>query len=312
MIAQVQWVQAMLLLGAVCGFARRQQIVVLTACVLSGFFFVNSVFTWPKLLSAWLFLVALAALLEATGADRTARRRQVVLAGGLAGLAVLAHPGVVFTLLALPLLFRWRPYRAWLDPVALGGALCLFLSCVTPWLVYQQRVDPPANRVARIHLAGDHSPGERNVVSAVRDAYRSAPVGTHLAHRARNVAAQFWSHDVHRGLRIRIQQLQFFHHVPALGILVIGIVLSMTRPAPPGERAIRHLAGLALFSVLVWIVVMFEGGAAVVHHGSYATTALLFFVGAVGLTRLPWCLTLGLLGAHALLFALVWLPAFGA
>lgn len=66
------------------------------------------------------------------------------------------------------------------------------------------------------------------------------------------------------------------------------------------------MIGYAAFAWLLWMIVMFRPGSAVIHHGSYATTLLFFTAGAVGLAgwgRIG--TTLMLLNVSA--FALIWL-----
>ena len=49
----------------------------------------------------------------------------------------------------------------------------------------------------------------------------------------------------------------------------------------------RRLTLVALVALALWSLLVFRPGDAPIHHGSPATTALLFFAGAYGLTRLP-------------------------
>ena len=72
-LCQVQWLPALWLIGAACGFPRRTIAFVLLACAVSGFFFVNTIYTSPKLLAASLMLGALAIALEPAAADTPPR-----------------------------------------------------------------------------------------------------------------------------------------------------------------------------------------------------------------------------------------------
>jgi hypothetical protein len=234
----------------------------------------------------------------------------MMLAGSLVALSTLAHPGALISVAGLAMLL-WVPrFRRLLRPTSLAGAAVVAALLFMPWLAYQRHVDPPTNRVARIHLAGNPQAEPRGLAHAISDAYATARLRSLALARVQNVVAQFWSDDIYRGFRTRAQQLQFFHHVPALGLLAIGLVLLAIRARADGELDIGWLAGLAGVTLVLWIGAMFQGGSAVVHHGSYANTALIFFLGAVGLTRLPVAWTAGALLVHGALFAVIWVPAF--
>ena len=57
---QLGWVPALYALGRVLRFSRRQFTYVFVACACSGFFLMHSIYTWPKLYAAWLFITGLA------------------------------------------------------------------------------------------------------------------------------------------------------------------------------------------------------------------------------------------------------------
>jgi hypothetical protein len=82
---------------------------------------------------------------------------------------------------------------------------------------------------------------------------------------------------------------QFFHHGASLGLLLGGLVVTLgawrARDDPPAD-AVRRLAWFAVAALALWSVVVFTAGGALIHHGSPATTTLLFFAGGYGLTRL--------------------------
>jgi hypothetical protein len=308
-LCELQWLPALWLLGAACGLSRRSLAFVLLACGFSGFFFLNSIFTWPKLLAASLMLGALAIAVEAAPEAPSASRARVMLIAALGALSLLAHPGPVFTLLAvLPCWAIVRPIVrlqvTWRGAVA-GAAVAVMLFA--PWLAYQALVDPPTGRLLREHLADGRSEG--SAAQAIIHANLERPLGEHLRVRAANLASQvgnpaiaIWPVSVARG-----QVEQFFHHGAALGLLLGGLALTLLSPrAGTPDDVVRRLAIVALVALALWSLLVFQPDQAVIHHGSPVTTALLFFAGAYGLARLPWTVAWGLLGAHAAAFLYIW------
>jgi hypothetical protein len=313
---QAQWLPALFLVGLACGVRRAVLTIALGACVFSGFFFVNTVYTWPKLFAAALMLGALAIAIEPAAASAPAARARTMAAAALATLSLLAHPGPVFSLLAVPLCWRYvrpllqlpitRAACAW--SVLTAAALC------GPWVAYQSLVDPPTGRLMREHL-GDGRAAE-SVLVAVSRANLERPLREHLRVGLANVAGQLgnplaavWPDSITEG-----QAQQFFRHGASLGVLLVGLVLVLAWPTSGDAAAdpVRRLAGFALVALILWSVMVFAPGQALIHHGSPVTTSLLFFAGAYGLLNLPRAVAGLLLGAHVLGFFVIWILPMGS
>jgi hypothetical protein len=103
------------------------------------------------------------------------------------------------------------------------------------------------------------------------------------------------------------QEQQFFHLLPALGALSVGLAgLAWQSRKRREEFSMGALVGYAAVAWLIWIVVMFLPGSAAIHHGSYSTTLLLFAGGAIGLAGWGRFGTT-LLIVNVVAFALLWL-----
>jgi hypothetical protein len=308
-ICQLQWLPAVLLLGSVLGLPRRTLAFVVAACLVSGFFFVNTVYAWPKLYAAALMLTALAIVLEPSPQAPGTARARVAIAAAAFTLALLAHPGPAYSLLALPICWPLlrslvQVPRSWRTALT-GGAIVLAL--VAPWLAYQTFVDPPTGRLLRQHLADGRAGG--TPVEAIVRANIERPFAEQVSVRFGNLVAQagnplvdVWPVAIADG-----QRQQFFHHGAALGVLLIGLVMVL-RPPRPGtaDDAVRRLAVAALVALAIWSLLVYGAGAAVIHHGSPVTTAVLFLAGAYGLTRLPATAAWALLAVHALAAGRLW------
>ncbi len=176
-----------LLLALGTSEARTRQILVFL--IPSGFLFYNSVYTWPKLFASALTLFAISILITSFREERAATRFEVCAGACSLGLALLAHPGSVFSLPAFGLLaFRYRrlvPIRH----IALAGSIILCL--ILPWSAYQRWVDPPGDRLLKMHLGGEPDPTSRSTWEVVRDAYTHHTAGEIVRFKLSNLALLF-------------------------------------------------------------------------------------------------------------------------
>jgi hypothetical protein len=314
-ICQMGWVLAVLALARTIRLSRRQTAYVLMGCAASGFFLLHSIYVWPKLLSAWLLLLAVTLMFRVDRDDVDPRIAWPLIAGSLA-LSMLAHGGALFALLALAVLAaRLRLWRR-ADSRSLAYSIVVGAVFMTPWLLYQRMIDPPGNRLTKMHLAGVEQIDSRGLLEAVTQEYGKLTVAEYWHGRLRNLATQVlvdarapdetWADWTRRQ--------EFLHHGAALDFLVIGLlglfVRTRRRMLEAGMASLRDLRSLALSgvaSLVFWALVMFTPGSAVIHQGSFAVTALLFFCGAAALVRWPPLVQFGALSGHILLFAWAWL-----
>ena len=146
----------------------------------SGFFVMNSFYTWPKLLSAG-YLCAAAAL-----AFSRSHARPALLAGILAGLGCLAHGGGAFALLGLLVVVLCGAFRdriPWL--------VAAFMLTALPWVMFTKSVDPPGNSLAKWHLAGITKPDSRGFAETWIESYRTRTPQQIAADKIENVRIQF-------------------------------------------------------------------------------------------------------------------------
>lgn len=144
----------------------RRAIVLL---IFSGCIFYNTVYTWPKFLAGTLVLFFAGILVELIRSRRAAAYLDTIVAALCLGLALVSHPGSLFSLVALPfVLFRFRP----LFPVRqLALVLPILLAFLLPWMAYQKFVDPPGNRLIKWHLAGHSEIEPSPPMEVIRKAY---------------------------------------------------------------------------------------------------------------------------------------------
>ena len=279
----------------------------------TGFFTLNTTFTWPKLSAAAFACGAFAlwALPERTPPSR----RDLVLGAVLAALAWLSHGGVAFSFLAL---LPWMVWRA-----ARGEARGWLLAAITfaclaaPWLAYQKFYDPPGNRLLKWHLGGQTAKDDRGTWQTIREGYAALTWEEIAARRIANLKLLVegdwnWWRDFAPGRAQARRNDEFFNTARALNAWLLGFAalpfVLWRRKLGAAGPAHGRLAAWTVASLLVWCAVMFLERSTIVHQGSYATMLVLFVLLSA------WCeaagtWTLGVLAVVQIFsFAITWLP----
>jgi hypothetical protein len=306
-LLQCTWIPAAYALMRMLGLAFPQVVLVLLALIPSHFFFIHSVFVWPKLLAGGLAIGAFCLLLLGGSASRALPRRHMATAAALAALAVLAHGGVATSLvgfglaLSLPRLFPgWR--NALLGVLVMG-------ALIAPWAAYQRYADPPGNYVIKNHLAGIKIRDDRGTLEAVADVYSAITLRELAEVKWRKVRFVLGLDrmprtidDVNQFLRA-MRLYQFLHVFVSLDVLNAGwlVVLAGAIFGPAGSlyRRLVYVLGIAVVCLIAWILLLLS--APIVQHGSYATMILLFAGLAAAIAQLPPRFSLPLLSLHVAL-----------
>ncbi|MBI5689405.1 MAG: hypothetical protein HZC55_04855 [Verrucomicrobia bacterium] len=303
------WIFAAFGLLRTLGLRRPRALAWTALLVFTGFFLLNTIFTWPKLSAA--AFVTTAVVLVLTSAGRPPDRPVVLAAGLCAGLAWLAHGGVAFSLLAaapLLALAGGRCWRSWLP------AAVVFAALVLPWLAYQKFYDPPGHRLIKWHLAGQVEKDPRGAWQTLRESYGALTAPQILKHKVRNLQYQvggdwrWWLDGSRAGVKGRRED-EFFLTGRALtwwvlGLLALPFALARSRAAPWRLQAVFVVWTLA--TLAVWCGLMFTGGSAVVHQGSYAVMLVLFtLLSAWAELASPWTLAVVAV-AQGFTFATTW------
>jgi hypothetical protein len=320
---QCAWVPAVWSLWAAAGLPRRRAAVALLLVTLSGFALVNTLFTWPKLLSAALVVVAVTiALIGRPGRETVWPLTKAALFGLASALASLSHAGVAFTLLPLGLFLLLPRYYPGFTRLVAAGAVYAVVLC--PWLLYQQLYDPPGNKLLRQHLAGDSTSWseDKSLSRNLLDAYRRLSMGEILHNKIENVRMLFMASQTQYGWpecgipaewpldTIGFRRCDFMCLFWSLGLLNAGWFAAAAgwwrRPPVLDPGLGFTVPALGLSAVVVWILLMFGPASTVIHQGSYATFLLLFASLAAWLATLPRILPYVLLVAQGTIFAIGW------
>ena len=280
------------------GLARARAAAWLGLLAITGFFAQNTVFTWPKLSAAAFACGAFALWMWPRGARPTPA--EYGLGAMLAGLAWLSHGGVAFSLLTLAPWLAWRALRGeWRGFVIAGAVFALFAG---PWFLYQKFYDPPGDRLLKWHLGGVIPKDTRGAWQTIRESHEALKPGEFWANKTFNLLRQVegdwrWWHQFSTADARQRRNDEFFMTARALtwwlvGLAALPVVLLARRPRARLAgfgRAHAELAVWTFTTLVLWCLLMFTGGQAVIHQGSYAVMLGLFALLSVWSELLsPW------------------------
>ena len=291
------------------------QVVILVALV--GAVFVNSVYTWPKMLAAALSLTVGAALFV----QDCPKRVRALMVGSAAALSLLAHGAAIFALMGFVTLF-WIRRKEWQmrDLVVTFTVAALIYI---PWIAYQKFYDPPGDRLIKWHLAGVIPVNEsRPPLTTIIEEYKKTGfrgVAVNKIHNLRMLLGDTtdWNGECARGFAqpgwnstLAGQMRQFFvlRLGPAPMLLLIGLPLLFVSKV---QRAIwfKPLLGVLIATLLVFWFFEFGSSPSTTTwlcHAPY--TALLLWCVlcalAIGEMARKWFLIF--LALHLILFVALW------
>jgi hypothetical protein len=259
--------------------------------IFSGFLFYNSLYTWPKLLAAACILFLLSILFELVRANRPLTDFETLLAAVCLGLSLMAHPGSTFSLPTFGILFlRFRRLFT-LRQVAV--ALLIVVGFYAPWFAYQKFVDPPGDRLLKMHFGGIVPLDSRTAWEGIRDSYHSHTWSELARYKWSNLTMLaghkfFDSYGLtdFKGGQIdhsateesRIAQRHFMWNAVGLANFgwLAGLFLLMKRPRT--QLAIPFsgwLMAAAMVNLIFWSLITFGPDETQTAHSSYSDILLL-------------------------------------
>lgn len=288
------WAQTLVLVPLGCLLTlisdRRSRAIALFTLCLSALVLLNTLMVWPKLLSAAFCLIYYMALFP--GRATPTRWGQ---AGVAAALALLSHGGALFFLAGTSLLhLAWYRRRS-VSMLLRAGALSALIYL--PWIAYQRLIDPPGNRLIKWHFAGKIPVSDEGTMQALTSAYGQLTPSTWLLARLENVkeitagafTAPYQALQVIFGgdpsARSHFVEESFFHTFHAMWftsplLLLPCIALMIWRKQRQQQLESIHkplfqALATATITFLICAIVLFQGGSANIHQGSYAAVVLL-------------------------------------
>jgi hypothetical protein len=287
----------------------------------------NLIYGWPKMLSAALGLFALIAfLMVSSDSERWNRKERVTLvtvAGACVALAMLSHPEAVFGIVTGPLILigmiGWRKTMRYGVP-----AFLIALLIMVPWLLWQSRIDPPGNALAKFAFAGT-SLGERpeaSVSSVIADAYRSLTLRVWIGMKAHAVVELLvvspemrWM-DAYGYAKTKLERLReddFLSPLRSFALLTLAMLATFV-PRRLVDGLFDHsdsvrtarlfiltgLAGLGLNILLIW-------NAHTTPHQSYLSLTFMVAGGIIALLSMRHRLAMAVVAAQLLYALIVWI-----
>jgi hypothetical protein len=291
-LAQCLWVPAGYGLLRILGFRSWVSVGALVLASLIPTMLVNTLFTWPKMMSAALVLTSIA-FLFATRRANSGATWTFVFAVVAAAFAVLAHGAAAFAIPALVIIglysLRGRGVRASFTPIALGATFGILLYL--PWLAYQRFVDPPGDRLLKWHLAGVTTPTPDSFADVLVAQYSALPLHEAVTNRLEGLATIFGldqgrlilplGHVTDVGLRTADWTSTLF----ALGLVALISIVAMLiwsgrrfRTLDSLDKQRLLLIGSMVLCIVVWWLVLFLPNATIVAQGSQSWMLVLALV----------------------------------
>lgn len=312
-VAQALWLPALYSCLRAWGARRKHVVIALVFVAVSGTTLLNTMYTWPKLLSAALVIASATLLLDARRHPRSFAR-DFVLSLLLFVFAMLAHGAAAFTaplLIVLGVLaFRRQSPGLVVRWTAIGSAAAALLY--SSWVVYQQFVDPPGDRLVKWHLGGVTVPDPRSALRVLLDSYANLRPAEWIEGRFVNLATLFGP-DPALGLNCYCSSVaerryaEFFSTSAALGVafpLLLFVALAIVvgrlrgRTLAAGDRRYLFVVAASIGCIVVWCLVMFIPGSTIAHQGSQGWMILLLAAPVLWLAERSWPLGIIALAAQ--------------
>ncbi|MEM7358214.1 MAG: hypothetical protein AAF431_03845 [Pseudomonadota bacterium] len=264
--------------------------------LMTGFMASNTLFVWPKLISAMFLLICYIVLLNDEEL-RLSQKEKVLFSGSAGAMAMLCHGGAIFGLLPIYAWCLWRGFH-YVKQVVIPSGLFMIVT-YTPWILYQKLLDPPGDRLVKWHLAGHPAITDKPFSQVLMEAYAKLTPGEWIANRLANFDVIFdrtwqivyWLPEMlkvpfHQPFYQFLQDItfgnfffSFWFYSPLYALLFFGAAtVRRSREGPP----IKTLASISILGLLLWTVLMYLPKATSIHQGTYFLW-LTFFLIAYGL-----------------------------
>jgi hypothetical protein len=311
-----------LLLAAKVGRVTRA--LTMATVLVSGLAILNGFFVWPKMLPAALLLAAAAMVLTPLWDDLRRTLWGAGLVAGLCALAMLAHGGTVFGVIALAAVAAYRGMPSWRW---IGVAAAVGVVLMAPWSAYQKWGDPPGNRLNKWTLAGVVEVDDRGTLEAIGDAYGEVGLGGALHNKGQNLVTMVGGGPMVETIETGLESDElrdwvatarlviFFNLFPSLGLLLLAplAMFAARRRGPPQAEwsfALVCFAALAV-GIVGWALLVFgsEAMRTVLHAGTYLLPILAMAGAVAGLRASFPRFALWWVGAWALISLALYVPA---
>lgn len=276
------------IVGFKCASAQRW---ILFSFSLSSLFIINSLFVWPKLISAAYVLICFYYL----NIGVKSRFRNFIV-GASVSLAMLSHGGAFFALLGIFLYWGIVNMKniSWSIIKDLVVWVVIAIVLYFPWILYGKYYDPQYSRLVKWHLAGLVEPSQVSVLSTLYLAYSEISFEKWFSFRISNfniivkdfIAFEYflWSGEYAKFIKLARDKSFFnlFYSLWFLSPFIAFPVMFVFRRGRIDCDLMKLFYG-AILGLFFWILLMFEPGSTVMHQGSYYGYIALFIFGQFSL-----------------------------
>ncbi len=242
----------------------------------NGFSFSNSLFVWPKMLSAlyqgisfyYVYLILI---------NQKYETKYYILFGISSSLAFLSHGGSIFYLLALAfgLLFTLKNKQ---NVYSLLIGLLSSLIVYTPWIIYQKFIDPTNNRLIKWHLANDKSVTEDSFIDVIINKYQSLSLEDWIEIKVNQLEMNFT--NIYSVISSLFEQSNYasirttsflymeysFVFFSSFMLLAIFLIKNKLKNIET-KKFIFLLMGIYIGYLIIWVLILMSP--TVIHHSSY-------------------------------------------
>jgi hypothetical protein len=324
---QLSWIGAVWALFQRFKIRRRYQVLLFLGFGVTGFFYLNSVFVWPKLLAGALTLAGMSPFLGTVMTKKLLR--YLPIGAALIALGLTSHGGVVFTVIPFVCLLLYKLWRLQdrnpRDYRLIGAAILAAALVLLPWQIYSSSISP-SNRLVKYQFADVMSAADtRGTVETLVDAYQGLTFNQWVHNKLQNLRTLVdgtgnegfiyicpIDHVVaSRDQCAKQRDLAFFSTIFSLESFSFGLLFviyyAIRRRLDAFDKESLIIIGSCL---LLWVLLMFAPGSTVVHQGSYATNILLFVVASRYILRASPKLLAFLVLVQVFVFYAAWVHPF--
>lgn len=285
------WMQAyfiipvLLILNAIIFGSRTAKCLIFLVITFSSLTLIHTAFVWPKLAGAANLLMIVYVFIKPKIFENSSTKLFVCTL--FATMAMLSHASSVFAM--VPLLI----YGLFILKPSLRQALILLFMAITiygPWMAYQKFVDPPGNRLAKWHLAGQVEIDNLSLGQSLLDAYSDKTADEIISAKWSNFENLFSNvlkldyiltpyyflsdYQSFPAVASGAKSKLFFYFFYSMGLIFLcgSFALAILAFRYKDRQHLKTLSILFVPSILtlsIWSVLMYEVGSTIIHQGSY-------------------------------------------
>lgn len=288
---QLSWIAAFWGIFQILKLNKKMQVLSYIALGTTGFFYLHSIFIWPKLLAASMVFTGIIILL---GKRAPAQDKFLPFSALLIALGVLSHSAALFTVVPFAIYYSVVLLRSKkINWKYFGIAAAIAVIMLAPWYLYKGSV-AESDRLAKWHFAGITSYSDkRGTTQTIVEEYQKLSFGDWVDTKATNLkilvtggyisdpACTLNARDVliTKCMFIEWRVFSFFSTLFAFEFLGLGLLVAAVQFARKKIDLLdKQLLILIAGGLLFWVFVMFQPGGTIVHAGSYATMMLAFLL----------------------------------